>query len=1300
MARFTIHSKDGKTIRHIGEPQYSGSYMGVDFVEFRAIYSPTPIEWQIGDYVDYHRTGLRYKLFSLPQPKKVARRGEYGAAFEYSNVQFYAATKELEIAPFRDVVARDNKIHFSTRADVSTFEDVHGIARRIQECMDDIFPDSWRIEVYESDDDNLNALLSETKEFSVSGGSCLEALSQIYETWKNVGWIHTYDSANDINVITIGRANVRDAENTSDAFVYGMGNGLTSIKKATANEGEFATRLYVYGSERNIQTRYYNGKDILNKDSVDIRNLMLPLEEWGKTDGLPDARKAFLQADDAIVEKYGLIPRTIYFDGNENEEIYPSIVGLTEGKVRAEMIALGEGDSEYLPPDTEERLDKVVSESHHDDNGDKESIEKYPTFILFINQLGFNLAEQGKLTSEGQAVISMKSGACAGREFVVRKHLTDFTHPQVTLERFWDESLGMGFPNNIYPIKSGDEFAILDIPMPEFYITLAEDRVLEAGRKKLEDYTRVSAYYEPGINSIKIREGKILKAGMYMQVQDEDIIDTADNKDYVLIDSLTIDEKSEVPIYKVTLREQKRSARNYAALEDMIEDSREIVKKETERARQYTDRRFRSAQETLSMLEGAFKNFSEGVNPVTVRTMALLIGDESLQFKFTNGANSLEDDICPLAYDTLTKRIFSMSESYIRHMTLGIDTITSPGTRGIETYKGWKVDSFEYAFDDTEARYVYIKAREDSDSAEFVLSKTSIGMTDVVGYYHFLVGILNSEYNGSRDFVTLYGFTEVLPGQITTDIIRSADGKTYFDLAKSTIGGNIKFVASDGKEKSMSDYADEQNVIIQNVQDQIDGVVENYYLEGAPTIDNYPAIEWDTDVEKLNHVGDVYINIATEEQDPDNAGKAWRWCICGEEENLGRYKEIVVPSGTIVKDEDTLVGKLNTSYAYINVQLNNQTSKDFVYGQYIEVYSGPPVKVRIDTDGSVYIYDQYGRYTGETITLKFYHSEALRAIDKDGNEVFLHWHPIADTDGVKALLEAYKAQSGVDELQYLKGTFAKGKTEIAGGVVLTEMVAVTDGNNENIEAFINGSEFGKDDEHGKLLIAAGIEDIEKPEEAKTRVYEDGTVETERMKLRDGCEIGDLVIENNRLSVGTKTGGYIRISKGGLEAVQKDGSYTQLGTCASQALWVEGKDSHGGVCYTNEDTYKIAAMINAAEGYHAIHCRSGVYAGLRPNIRVITSNTPTAQRTLDDLDHTLVINNSSAITITLPSSPQEGQTYRLIHPTNVAVTINWNGYPAINVATGNTPGNPFSVRRSVVLTYCNGTWYAEYTQLSN
>lgn len=373
MARFSIISKDGQSVRFEGKPRYIGSYLKPSYIEFSEIASPTPIEWEVGDYVDYPRTGLRYKLYSIPQASKNAKKGSHGRAFTYSNVQLHAATKELEIALFRDLVDNDNNIHFSTSPDVATFEDVYGIARRIQACMNDLYPNRWVIRVADFDsvaDAEILEKISEAKDFALSGGTCLDALSKIYELWQDIGWVHSYEDGKD--VITIGYANKRISENTTDSFVYGKGNGLTAIKKNQTNKDEFATRLYVYGSERNLPSRYYNSLNIRNAESVDIRNLMLPVSSWGKTNGLPDARLAYLENASAV-SKYGIIPKTHYFDSDDaGADIYPSIERITIGQVRSILDSLGE--TKYIPSSeysANERVDEIKESIYiPSDNGE------------------------------------------------------------------------------------------------------------------------------------------------------------------------------------------------------------------------------------------------------------------------------------------------------------------------------------------------------------------------------------------------------------------------------------------------------------------------------------------------------------------------------------------------------------------------------------------------------------------------------------------------------------------------------------------------------------------------------------------------------------------------------------------------------------------------------------------------------------------------------------------------------------------------------------------------------------------
>lgn len=802
MARFKIWSADGSKVRFEGCPKYIGAYLKPSHLEFSQVSSPAPIDWQVGDYVDYYRTGLRYRLFSIPQPTKNARRMSYGSAFVYENVQLFAATKELEIALFRDLVPNDNGIHFSTASDVSTFENVAGIARRIQACMDDAFPNRWVISVADVQDEGIRDLMAETKEFSVSNGSCLSALDQICNTWKNIGWSHAYDASSGKDIITIGATSVRTASNTTEVFAYGKRKGLSSIKKADANKDGFATRLYVYGSERNIQTRYYNGLPIYNAESVDIRHLMIPTKYWGTTDGLPDARKAYLQADDAIIAKYGLIPKTIYFDGSENEEIYPSIKGIKAIELYDLMIGSGQGASEYLPDPTEDRIDKVITASGWGD-GSKEDADESPDFTMTINQVGFNIAEQGKLTAEGHATISMVSGACAGRNFKVKVFTYDRNdRPVLRLEKFWDDSIGMAYPNNLYPINAGDEFVILDIPMPDFYITYAQDKLYKKGQQMLADYTKVSAFYEPSIDPIMVEEkGARLKEGMYMQVKDEDIIDSDDNVDYVLIDTINIDESGILPTYNVTLREQKRAATTFSSLKEMINDAKQESKAEIKNERKYVERRFKTAQETIAMLQGAIEGFTPGINPLTLQTMSVLVGSQSLQFAFIKSLDNTEKDNPAFAFDPATK-IFSAPESVLMHYTIGQNEIVASHDKRT-SYAKWEVNAFESApmLDAGKAYFLYVFVPFEG-KGEFHVTNTAKVFEDVDGY-NLLVGIINSEMEGTRDFASLYGFTEVLPGQITTDMIRSADGECYFDLKNNEIGGKIKFKAGSEGELNL-----------------------------------------------------------------------------------------------------------------------------------------------------------------------------------------------------------------------------------------------------------------------------------------------------------------------------------------------------------------------------------------------------------------------------------------------------------------------------------------------------------------
>ena len=230
-------------------------------------------------------------------------------------------------------------------------------------------------------------------------------------------------------------------------------------------------------------------------------------------------------------------------------------------------------------------------------------------------------------------------------------------------------------------------------------------------------------------------------------------------------------------------------------------------------ARQYASdrmsrRSWRDAKETMQALADALlEGFTEGISPITVQTMQMLVGDESLQFRYVNSKTNPQPVAAGISYNPATKKLVC-NANIIQHMTLGIDTVKD--SHAVSEYKFWDIAAFEspYLGDALAEKkfYLYAKCNKAEQGqtgyqvAEYVLSETAIAMNSVTGYYHLLVGILNSEFDDDRSFVTLFGFTEVLPGRITTDKIASSSGTTFWDLVQNILhlGDKLQYDPTNG----------------------------------------------------------------------------------------------------------------------------------------------------------------------------------------------------------------------------------------------------------------------------------------------------------------------------------------------------------------------------------------------------------------------------------------------------------------------------------------------------------------------
>ena len=137
--------------------------------------------------------------------------------------------------------------------------------------------------------------------------------------------------------------------------------------------------------------------------------------------------------------------------------------------------------------------------------------------------------------------------------------------------------------------------------------------------------------------------------------------------------------------------------------------------------------------------------------------------------------------------------MLSVPAGIIQHYTLGIDTISS--SHAADEYKFWSLPAFTTPTltDGTKKYYLYAKVSKTAKTGTFYISEQAIAMEGVAGYYHLLMGVLNSEYDGERSYVSLYGFTEVLPGQVITNKVASANGKNFMDFLNNAFRiGNDK----------------------------------------------------------------------------------------------------------------------------------------------------------------------------------------------------------------------------------------------------------------------------------------------------------------------------------------------------------------------------------------------------------------------------------------------------------------------------------------------------------------------------
>ena len=537
-------------------------------------------------------------------------------------------------------------------------------------------------------------------------------------------------------VLHLGKVNGRKEE--ALPLAYGKGRGLLP-GLSVQQDGDHipAGRVYVIGGARNIDPSSYGS-----------RSLRMP-----KSSRLSYGGRVYLSDDKGevlSVEGMSLDNRAeTSYDGSG---VYPHRVGRVSSVVRT-----AQGNYDIIDKDCD--------------------------------------VDYSKLRIAGEkAVITFQSGRLAGRSFDIaqdEKALKyDHAAKRFQLVSVEEDGLRLPEPKTFYPAE-GDTYAVFGIKLPDQYINKAERELMETAARYMHEQIEPRVTYRAELDGIYSSKnwtsiGGKLKLGAMVHLTDSSLgID-----DYVRISSI------HTPLSKE--RKPKLTLSNAIVLPSLSSTIGRLEAEEVSRSND-VDRVGREAQRSMEqaiqhstlVVAALSDRFTREISPVAVQTMQLLLGDQRTQLRF----------VSPASWQPVWNKLRSvvvLPEGVIEHQTLGLPATISSAE---PARKRWTLSRLEspHLAEAGKPYYIYAQVPKSGDRGAYRIEEQHLTF-ETSTHYNLLLGTLSStDASGSRSFARLYGFTEVLPGQMRTERIASPDGTFVVDLvSKQIITPSLRF-SSGGK---------------------------------------------------------------------------------------------------------------------------------------------------------------------------------------------------------------------------------------------------------------------------------------------------------------------------------------------------------------------------------------------------------------------------------------------------------------------------------------------------------------------
>lgn len=544
-----IRDRNGETIQAratITKAEQKKSLNSEDVINIE-IGSPYKIDFQVGAFIEY--CGHTYTMNQLPSvTKNNAADFHYNATFEGEQYELLDAAWLLPTNTYGD----------SFTGNLKDFLDIlmENVTRSGKE---------WALGSYPSGTD------TEFKTLTYSQTNCLNVLQNLCKEW-GLEYEITRNGAE--RVLTLKE---HVGETFAQRFEYGRTGGAYKIERKTPNNKNIITRLFCFGSDKNLPSDYRSNR------------LCLPSK----------ARNESYLSDDESVALFGIKENVKTFS-----DIFPARYAKVTGIDNNNRLVFYDNTMDFDLKETDGR------------------------------------GNTKWLIPGTTAKIAFNSGGLAGYNFEIvdynygYKRFTIKTYTD-------SNGLQFPNPNSAaFQIKAGDDYFIYDIRMPQSYIDAAEAKLQTEGQKYFEENCKPQVNYSVQLAPLFLKqlydntklEAEIFNVGDSVEIYDFDL----DLSKSLRIAGFT---RNLLQPYEFTLTIEENvemSTTTQRIVSQLADLTQTVINNDIAQA-DNARRNYLTMQDLLnSVFDPDGNYYSEKIKPLSIETSMLAVGARSQQFVLKN----------------------------------------------------------------------------------------------------------------------------------------------------------------------------------------------------------------------------------------------------------------------------------------------------------------------------------------------------------------------------------------------------------------------------------------------------------------------------------------------------------------------------------------------------------------------------------------------------------------------------------------------------------------------------------------